>query len=199
MNEYSEGIPEEGKKYLQLIDKNIRKMGELIDDLLAYSRVTRKPIRLHDVDMSQIVHEVLEDLNFNESPAELEITLNSLEPGKADQALIVQVWKNLISNAIKYSKKQETPHIQIGSNITDGKVVYYVRDNGVGFDMRYADKLFEVFQRLHREEEYEGTGVGLAIVKHIVESHGGTIWAKSTPEQGSTFFFTLAQGNNLNE
>ncbi len=194
MKEYSSQIPPDGTRYLQRIDENIKKMGALIDDLLTYSRVTRTRVLTRNLDMTQIVHEVLGDFQFNGSPAKPDIVIESLTEGEADRTLIIQVWQNLLSNAIKYTKNQMSPQIRVGSEIQDGIPVYFVQDNGVGFDVKYLDKAFEVFQRLHREEDYEGTGVGLAIVKHIIDSHGGTIWAKSEPGVGTTFFFTLGSG-----
>jgi light-regulated signal transduction histidine kinase (bacteriophytochrome) len=126
---------------------------------------------------------------------EVEIILGELRSCKADPALLKQVWFNLLANALKFTRKRDRASIEAGSFDQDGMVVYFVRDNGVGFDMAYADKLFGVFQRLHRQEDYDGTGVGLALVQRIVRRHGGRAWAEARPEEGATFFFTLGRSD----
>lgn len=144
------------------------------------------------MDPNPIVSEVLEELVTDEDP-DGEIQRVNLEVCRADPNLLRQVFSNLISNALKYSRKSESPMIRIGCEIQGDKVVYNVSDNGVGFDMAYADKLFGVFQRLHRAEDFPGTGVGLAIAHRIVDRHGGRIWAEAKPDQGATFYFTLGR------
>lgn len=194
LHEHTENLSEDGKKYLGFIDTNVRKMGHLIDDLLTYSRVSRKQVQYYELDMTKIVHEVLEDLRCNGRCPKHQIDVASLPKAQADRTLMVQVWQNLLSNAIKYTNHQEKPQIKVGSKTENGTTIYVVEDNGVGFNMKYAEKAFEVFQRLHREEDYEGTGVGLAIVKRIIDSHGGDIWAESKPGGGSKFYFSLSGG-----
>jgi len=182
---YRSAIPEEGRGYLERVANNARRMGYLIDDLLAFSRYAREPLKTEPVDITSLVRGVV----AGEIPADsgIEARIETLPPCRADPALLRVVLVNLISNAVKYSRNAASPTIEIGH--ADG--AYFVRDNGVGFDMAYTAKLFGVFQRLHRSEEFEGTGVGLAIVKRIIERHGGRVWAQAEPDKGASFFFTL--------
>jgi light-regulated signal transduction histidine kinase (bacteriophytochrome) len=147
------------------------------------------------VEPSEIVRQVLHDLRVN-SIERAPVTVKDLAVCQADPALLKQVYVNLISNALKYTRCSKPPLIEIGCHNDNGTPVYYVRDNGVGFDMKYADKLFGVFQRLHRAEEYEGTGVGLAVVQRVIQRHGGRIWAEAAVNKGATFFFTLGGSNH---
>lgn len=190
--EYREELPEKARRYVGLVRENAVQMGQLVDDLLAFSRLGRHSLKIQTVDPNPIVSEVLEELVTDEDP-EGEIQRVNLEVCRADPNLLRQVFSNLISNALKYSRKSESPMIRIGCEIQGDKVVYNVSDNGVGFDMAYADKLFGVFQRLHRAEDFPGTGVGLAIAHRIVDRHGGRIWAEAKPDQGATFYFTLGR------
>jgi light-regulated signal transduction histidine kinase (bacteriophytochrome) len=146
---------------------------------------------LSEINMMALVNLVREELLFDEGEVIPEFTVSALPPAKGDQSLIKQVWINLISNAIKYSKYNPAIHISIGALSKGNQIVYYVRDNGAGFDMQYYDKLFGVFQRLHSQEEFEGTGIGLAIVQKIVHRHNGTVWAESTLHEGACFYFSL--------
>lgn len=168
-------------------------MGRLIDDLLAFSRLGRQPLYKSTVDMRELAEEARQDLRAERQGRRVEFQPGDLPACPGDRALLKQVWMNLLSNAIKYSSKREHPVVEWGSGRDDrtGETVYFVRDNGVGFDMRYADKLFGVFQRLHGRGEYEGTGVGLAIVQRIVHRHGGRVWAEAAVDQGATFSFTV--------
>jgi light-regulated signal transduction histidine kinase (bacteriophytochrome) len=168
-------------------------MGMLIDDLLTFSRLSRAPLNKQKIETGQMVRSVLEDLHAEQEGRQIELRLQELPQCSADPALLRQAWVNLLSNALKYTKKRELAVIEIGCNATSESVVYFVRDNGTGFDMRYADKLFGVFQRLHRAEEYEGTGVGLALVQRILHRHGGRIWAEAAVDRGATFYFTLEE------
>lgn len=190
--EYRENLPEKARRYVGLVRQNAVQMGQLVDDLLAFSRLGRHSLRIQPVDPNPIVSEVLEEIVTDED-RNSEIQHQDLEACRADPSLLRQVFSNLISNALKYSRKSEHPMITIGCEAQGDEVVYCVRDNGVGFDMAYAHKLFGVFQRLHRAEDFPGTGVGLAIVHRIVERHGGRIWAEARPEQGATFYFTLGR------
>jgi two-component system sensor histidine kinase/response regulator len=142
--------------------------------------------------MTEMVSEVIEAMRvINQDKNKAQIKLNDLKAANCDPSLIRQVWVNLISNSIKYSSKKEKPLVEIGSTEAEGRTIYYVRDNGVGFDMRYYSKLFGVFQRLHKLSEFEGTGVGLALVHRIVTKHGGQVWAEAVIDEGATFYFTL--------
>jgi signal transduction histidine kinase len=178
-------------RYQKLVRDNARQMGRLIDDLLSFSRLSRQPLKRQTIAPAEIVREALHDLRHEPDNGQSRIAVNELPACDADPALLKQVYVNLISNAIKYSGRRETARIEIGCLNGNGAPAYYVRDNGVGFDMKYAGKLFGVFQRLHRAEDYEGTGVGLAIVQRIVHRHGGSVWAEAAIDKGATFYFTL--------
>jgi len=198
VEDYAEKFDADGKKVLHSIMHNSKKMGDLIDDLLAFSKLGRKPVTVSDVNMNNLVKLVREELIFEEGENFPVFTIKLLPAAKVDQSLIKQVWINLVSNAIKYSKYKPITNIEIGAYEKDKLVVYYVKDEGAGFDMQYYDKLFGVFQRLHSQEEFEGTGIGLAIVQKIVHRHGGTVWAESTLNEGTCFYFSLPALNNLN-
>jgi PAS domain S-box-containing protein len=193
--DYSPVLDPEAKRLLGNIQANARKMGTLIDDLLAFSRLGRKEILRSQVDVHQMVENILSEFDrSSESPATIKV--NPLPVAEADQALLQQVWMNLISNAIKYSRKKDKPEIEIGSMHSEIETIYYVKDNGSGFDMKYADKLFGVFQRLHKPNEFEGTGVGLAIVHRIITKHGGKIWADAKKNEGAAFYFTIPKNHH---
>ena len=188
--DYASVLDDEAKRLLGNIQYNAQKMGTLIDDLLAFSRLGRKEVRKSKINTAKLVKNVLKEISI---PAEYNavIKINSLPPADADYTLLHQVWINLISNAIKYSSKKEKPEVQIGSTETENEIIFFVKDNGAGFDMKYADKLFGIFQRLHNPTEFEGTGIGLAIVQRIITKHGGRIWAEAKINIGATFYFTL--------
>jgi PAS domain S-box-containing protein len=188
--DYAEALKDDGMNSLNAIMNNSRKMGELIDDLLAFSRLGRKVVETSEIIMSSLVTSV-RDEELVGNTANIEITIHELHPALGQQALIKQVWVNLISNAIKYSKHKAKSIIEIGSYYKGNKVVYYVKDNGAGFDMQYYDKLFGVFQRLHSQEEFEGTGIGLAIVQKIVTRNNGAVWAEAKVDEGACFYFSL--------
>jgi len=191
LEDYAELLPPEGRQHLAAIREGALRMGQLIDDLLAFSRLGRQPLKRRTVDVHSIVDECVKRLVVAEG-GRARVHIGELAPCEADPALTQQVFANLLSNAFKYSRKRDDPEIEVRSTRDDaGNVVYSVRDNGAGFDMKYASKLFQVFQRLHRTTEFEGTGVGLAIVHRIVSRHGGRVWFDATPNQGATFFFTL--------
>jgi ligand-binding sensor domain-containing protein/signal transduction histidine kinase len=177
---------------LNAIGNNSKKMNELIDDLLAFSKLGRTEMTTSEINMNALVESVREEEMMGISN-EIEFTVNELLPSNGAQTLIRQVWVNLISNAIKFSEHKPKPSIEIGSYYKDNLVVYYVKDNGAGFDMQYYDKLFGVFQRLHSQEEFEGTGIGLAIVQKIVHRHNGTVWAESKLNEGACFYFSLPE------
>ena len=171
-------------------------MNSLIDDLLAFARLSRQPLTKGTVDVAELVRQCLHELHAEQAERQIAIRVSELPACKGDGALLKQVWFNLLSNALKYTSKRLSAKITVGSHREAGETIYFVQDNGAGFDMRYIDKLFGVFQRLHRTEEYEGTGVGLATVQRIVVRHGGRIWAEAAVEQGATFFFTLGAGSH---
>ena len=166
-------------------------MGALIDDLLAFARLSRQDFDKHPIDTGRLVRNILQELGSPWEDRQIEVRIGDLPTSSGDPVLLKQAWQNLLSNALKYTRKREKAAVEIGSVKTNGIDTYFVRDNGTGFDMRYADKLFGVFQRFHRAEDYEGTGVGLAIVQRVIHRHGGRIWAEGTVDQGATFYFTL--------
>jgi two-component system sensor histidine kinase/response regulator len=173
------------------INKSVEKMTRLIKDLLQFSRQANAEIEKKDNSMTDLVEEVVHDIGLTTSLDQTEIIVHELPNALGDQSMLKQVWTNLISNAIKYSQKKEKPRVEIGVQQENGKLVYFVKDNGAGFDMKNYNRLFKVFQRLHADKEFKGTGVGLALVKRIVDRHDGRIWAESNPGQGTNFYFTL--------
>ena len=195
VTEHAPGLDGEPRRYLQRVSENTRKMGRLIDELLHFSRLGRQAMTRQPVAMADLVRQCLEELQGEREGREVEVILGELPPCRADAALLKQVWLNLLANALKFTRSRAQARIEAGSFARDGETVYFVRDNGVGFDMAYADKLFGVFQRLHRQEDYEGTGVGLALVERIIHRHGGRVWAEARPDQGAAFFFTLGRSD----
>lgn len=191
--DYSGRLDDEGRRLLGVVRDSSRKMGILIDELLAFSRLGRAQIAAVEVDMQALVQDVLRELQADEDCKSARITVAALPVAWGDRAMLRQVWINLLSNAIKFSGKNEAPFIEIQGNSDGAESVYRVRDNGVGFDMRYYNKLFGVFQRLHSSDEFSGVGVGLAIVQRIISRHGGRVWAEAKPNQGATVFFALTQ------
>jgi len=187
-------LPAEGQRHLRTIRQSAQKMGDLIDDLLTFARLNRQELGKRPFNTTDLVWECLQDLGYPWSDRQVEVTVDALPVSEGDPVLLKQVWLNLISNALKYSRNREKSLVHIGSETIDGVVTLFIRDNGTGFDMRYADKLFGVFQRFHRAEDYEGTGVGLAIAHRIIQRHGGRIWAEAAVDRGATFHFTLQGG-----
>lgn len=199
LEDYASQLPEDGRTYLQDVRANTLQMGRLVDDLLTFSRLSRQPVNQLAVDSAQLVHQCFDELRRSQDGRHVEIRIGDLPPCQADPALLKQVWINLLANALKYTGKRESAVIEVGCQVNDGRRVYFVKDNGVGFDMRYAHKLFGVFQRLHRAEDYEGTGVGLAIVQRIIHRHGGQVWAEARIDHGAAFFFTLDSGEQSHD
>jgi PAS domain S-box-containing protein len=195
LQDFSSQLPEEGKRYLERIRDGGKRMGELIDDLLAFSRLSRQLVNPQPVNTARLVQNVVDELKPAWDGRRIEIKTDELPACHGDPALLKQVWVNLVSNAVKYTREREPAIIEIGCTRENGENVYFVRDNGAGFDMQYAHKLFGVFQRLHRADEFEGTGVGLAIVQRIIHRHGGRIWPQAAVGRGATFYFTL-EGKN---
>jgi light-regulated signal transduction histidine kinase (bacteriophytochrome) len=188
--DYAELLGKEGRSVLDIINKNALRMDGFIDDLLRFSKLGKEKIVLNEIDVRKEVSTILNDLRAS-SQRNADIILHDLPPILADQNMFVQVWTNLLSNAFKFTAKVEKPKIEIGCRTGETEVTYYVRDNGVGFDMKYADRLFGVFQRLHKASEFEGTGVGLSIVQRIISKHGGRVWAEGEINEGATFYFAM--------
>ncbi|MDI1313009.1 PAS domain S-box protein [Prosthecobacter sp.] len=195
LEDYGQQLPAEGLRYLQTIRTGAQRMGSLIDDLLSFSRLSRATLSKRTINVTQLVQEVFDEMLSQREGRQIDFRIGELSPCYGDPALLRQVWVNLLSNAIKYTQKRESAVIEIGCKPESPTTTYFVRDNGTGFDMRYAHKLFGVFQRLHRAEDYDGTGVGLAIVQRIIHRHGGKVWAEAAVDQGATFYFTL-EGDN---
>lgn len=196
LTDYKDKLDEEGARFLSIIDSSARRMSHLIHDLLEFSKFGKEDMTLVEVNMQDLVHVVINELRYAAPEYKnAEVRLLGLEPAVCDHGLMRQVWTNLIGNALKYSSKREKPIIEIGMQDKEGVPVYYIRDNGAGFDMTHAKKLFTVFQRMHGTEEFEGTGVGLATVDRIIKRHGGKIWAEAVKGEGATFYFTL-EGEN---
>jgi PAS domain S-box-containing protein len=194
VEDYADKLDDEAKRIINVVLRNAKKMGKLIDDLLDFARLGRKELLQTNVDVDNLVKSVIADeLEIQES--NVKITASSLAPCLGDVDMLRQVWQNLISNAIKYSSKNNEAAIQITSSFLNGEIIYCVKDNGVGFDMSYAPKLFNVFQRLHKMEEFGGTGVGLAIVKRVIDRHHGRVWAEAKLNEGATFYFSIPENN----
>ena len=191
LEDFGGHLPEDGRRQLDRICQGAQRMGDLIDDLLAFSRLSRQALSRQTVNMAQLVQDALDESGPQREGRQFEWRIGDLPPCQGDPGLLKQVWVNLLSNAIKYSRGCEPGIVSVGCVSEDGEQVYFVRDNGAGFDMQYAGKLFGVFQRLHRSDQFEGTGVGLAIVQRIVDRHGGRVWAEGEEGRGATFHFTL--------
>ncbi len=191
MDSYQPQLPADAQRLLDHVTSSAHHMGELIDHLLEFSRLGRQPLRKQPVNISNLVREVLEDLNAERANRKLEVTVGELPDTFGDTMLLRQVFTNLLSNAFKYTRQKESAEVSVGTLDQAGETVYFVKDNGAGFDLKYADKLFGVFQRMHSAKQFEGTGVGLSIVHRIIQRHGGRIWAEAAVEQGATFYFTL--------
>jgi len=187
--DHSAKLDDEGRRLLGVVRESANRMGQLIDDLLKFSQVGRKALALAPLDMRAAASEVAGELGA--AYPKVRIQLDALPQAQGDRALIRQVWSNLIGNGLKYSSKRDRAVVHIGGKNDGTEAVYWVRDNGAGFDMRYADKLYGVFQRLHSQEEFSGTGVGLAIVQRVVLRHGGRVWAEGKPGEGACFYFSL--------
>jgi signal transduction histidine kinase len=191
LEDYAPHLGDEAQEYLRLVRDNAQHMGQLIDDLLAFSRLGRQSLTKRPVVLADLVRQVFSDLHTMQAGRRINLIVGALPPCQADPALLKQVLVNLLANALKFTSQRQEAVIEVGCREEQGEPVYFVKDNGVGFNMAYVDKLFGVFQRLHRADEYEGTGVGLAIVQRIIHRHGGRIWADAAVDQGATFSFTL--------
>jgi PAS domain S-box-containing protein len=193
LEDYVEKLDDEGKRIGAIIQGNSRKMGVLIDDLLAFSRLNRMKMALSRINMEELVREAVKELEDLGTDRKIGITIRHLPQVKGDRSLLKQVITNLLSNSIKFTRPREEAVIEIGNFKKDHQSIYYIKDNGVGFNMKYADKIFDVFQRLHSEKEFEGTGIGLALVHRIISRHGGKIWVEAELNKGATFYFTFTR------
>jgi signal transduction histidine kinase len=191
LEDYENKLDSEGKRLLNLIRSNIQKMDQLITDLLALSRVTRCELNFSGIDMTQMAISMFKETAAPDVTDKISLAVDPLPEAYADPTYMRQVWANLIANAIKFSSKEKKPLIKICGRTENGFNVYYVKDNGVGFNPEYKHKLFGVFQRLHKSDDFEGTGVGLAIVQRIIHRHGGKVWAEGKEGKGATFWFSL--------
>lgn len=191
LEDYADHLDDTGKDYLQRVRSASQRMAQLIDDLLQLSRLTRKEMQRGDVDLSAIAHSIATELKRNYPDRQAEITIGDHLVANGDEKLLHVMLENLLGNAWKFTGKKPDGHIEFNALRNNGSSVYYVKDNGAGFDMEYADKLFGAFQRLHGANEFEGTGIGLANVQRIVHRHGGKVWAEGAVDQGATFYFTL--------
>jgi len=193
LQDHGAQLPAGAVEKIHMILNSTREMGKLIEDLLTFSQVKREPIRKRRVDVRRLAQEALEELQDEQQGREVAIVIDELPPCRADRALLKQVFLNVLANALKFTRPRERPEIHVGFNQPDGETVYFVRDNGVGFDMIYSESMFLAFHRLHKAHDFEGSGIGLALVKRIIERHTGRIWAEGQPDQGATFYFTLGE------
>jgi PAS domain S-box-containing protein len=191
LKHYADKLDDEGKRWLTVVRDNTKKMGQLIDDILSFSRTGRLALSVLEVNMGELAHAVADELKTGMGERAVTVEIKPLPLCQGDAAMLRQVWVNLLGNAFKFTRPKPAATVEVGGRVEGAENIYYIKDNGVGFDMQYADKLFGLFQRLHGNEEFEGTGIGLAIVKRIVTRHGGRIWAEGKVGEGATFYFTV--------
>lgn len=192
LSDYADHLDDEGKRLLNVVRGNVSRMGQLIDDILQFSRAGRLGMTYSEIDMERMAREVFTELqSITPGDDNQQFEIEPIPPAWGDRSMLRQVFVNLLGNAIKFNRNRELPRIKVGATADDGETIYYVSDNGVGFDMQYADKLFGVFERLHGMDEFEGTGIGLAIVKRIITRHAGRVWAEGKLNEGATFYFSL--------
>jgi light-regulated signal transduction histidine kinase (bacteriophytochrome) len=191
IDEFGAGLPQEGRRILESACAGTAQMSELIDALLRFARYSRQPLQTRSVQTEALVRRIIGNFQEQLQGRSVELRIGELPDCTADGALLEQVFTNFISNALKFTSGRAQARIEIGARFEAGEQIYFVKDNGVGFDMRYAERLFGVFQRLHAQSEFEGTGIGLSIVYRIVRRHGGRVWAESRPQEGATFYFSL--------
>lgn len=189
--DYGGVLDEQGKDYLERLIQTAEQMDVLFDELLRFARTSQQPINRSQVDFDPMVRQIVQEFQAEAGARPIEWLLSPLPAVQGDTLMLRQVWVNLIGNAFKYTRNQANPRIEVLQESRNGEHIFSVRDNGVGFDMRYAEKLFNIFQRLHSVADFEGTGVGLALVRRIIERHGGRVWAESKPGNGAVFYFSL--------
>lgn len=185
-------LDDDNKRYFKIVRDNVKQMAQLISDLLFFAKASRTELTMEEIDIKAMIEEIYQHIVSPEDRAKVELVMTTLPSIQGDATLLKQVWMNLIDNAVKYSRPKLHPKIEIGSYPEDGKQIFFIRDNGVGFNPKFQYKLFKVFQRLHGPDQFEGTGVGLAIVHRIIQKHHGTIWAESNENEGAKFFFFLS-------
>lgn len=195
LEDYTEKIDEEGQRFLKIIDGSSRKMTALLDDLLQFSRLGRQEMSSSHLDMKQMVNSVWQELLPDPESRQIELKMGPLPAGWGDPTLVQHVWRQLMDNAIKFTAPKEKAIIEVGGVEEPGRTVFRIKDNGVGFHMKSAPKLFGVFQRLHTPEEFAGNGIGLAIVQRLVRRHSGEAWVEAEPGAGATFYFSLPAFN----
>ncbi len=191
VEDYEDKLDDEGIRLLNIVRDNTAKMGHLIDDILLLSRASRQEMKLNELDMGALAQSVYGEFQTDVEGRNIQFTVGNLPHAYGDRAMLGQVYQNLIGNAIKFTRNQDPAIIEVGGEVEGKEIVYYVKDNGAGFDMKYINKLFGLFQRLHSPEEFEGTGVGLSIVQRVVRRHGGRVWGEGSVDGGATIYFTL--------
>jgi light-regulated signal transduction histidine kinase (bacteriophytochrome) len=194
MDEFGAGIAPQGREILEKARAGATRMNQLIDDLLRLARFSRQPLNTRPVDMGALVQRVVTNLQEQLQGRSVQLEIGTLPDCVADAALLEQVLTNLLANALKFTAGRPNTRIEVGARSQEAEQIYFVKDNGVGFDMRYAERLFGVFQRLHSQAEFSGTGIGLSIVHRIIRRHGGKTWAEGALQQGATFYFSLPHG-----
>jgi two-component system sensor kinase len=197
MEDYEDKLDDEGKRLLNIIRENTHRMGQLIDDILLLSRASRQEMKFTEINMDELVKRVFEEQKLSFQAQDVHLEVKSLPPTYGDRALLQQVLNNLISNSIKFTEPKDERTIEVGSKDGKNETIYYVKDNGVGFDMKYNAKLFGLFQRLHGTNEFEGTGVGLSIVQRVIRRHGGTVWGEGELNEGATFHFSIPNNKQI--
>jgi light-regulated signal transduction histidine kinase (bacteriophytochrome) len=196
IEDYEDKLDEEGIRLLNVVRENTKKMGQLIDDILLLSRAGRQEMKFTELDMSSLAKNIYRDFHQDTQERAIIFTVDDLPRAKGDRALITQVFTNLIGNAIKFTQGKPNAKIEVGFDYNEDDYIYYVKDNGAGFDMKYYDKLFGLFQRLHTQEEFKGTGVGLSIVQRIISRHGGRVWGEGEIGKGATIYFSLPKNGD---
>jgi PAS domain S-box-containing protein len=191
VEEYLSNIDEEGRRLINIIMQNTKFMGTLIEDILSFVSLSRQDVVYSDIDMENILKEVIVMLKKMNPGRRLRFEIKNILPVRGDKSMIRQVFLSLVGNAIKFTKMRDVGIVEMGSRSEDGNNIYYVKDNGIGFDMKYSENIFEMFKRLHLKEEYEGTGVGLSFVRRAINKHGGRVWAEGQANRGATFYFSL--------
>ncbi len=199
LRKQGERFDDETLRQFGMIRNNVQTMGQLIDDLLAFSRLGKQEMSKTSLDMEVLINDVWQNLLAANPGRNMTLHIREIRPGMGDRSLLREVFSNLLGNAVKFTRNREMARIEVGSCVKDHETVYHIRDNGVGFDMKYHDRLFGVFQRLHGSADYEGTGIGLALVQRIIHRHGGRIWAESKPDEGACFYFTLPRTDDIEQ